>query len=118
VDLRSAKLRLDERLAGDVMVLGLKGELTVEEGDLIFRQRIHDLLGKGHRKFLLDLAGVVKMDSAGVGMLVAKLKTVRDQGGVLKLLNLTARESRLLEVMRIRSAFEAFDDEAKALESY
>jgi anti-sigma B factor antagonist len=64
------------------------------------------------------MAGVVKVDSAGVGMLVAKIKTVRDAGGEMKLLNLTERNSRLLGVMKVLNSFESFSDEAEAVRSF
>ncbi len=118
MDLSTSKLRIVEKLVGDVTVLEMIGELTIDEGDLTFRAKVHDLLGQGRRKILLNLAGVSKIDSAGVGMLVGKLKTVREQHGDIKLLNMTARSSRLLGVMKILSAFESFTDEALAVKSF
>ena len=51
-------------------------------------------------------------------MLVGKLKTVREQQGDIKLLNMTARSSRLLGVMKILTVFETLDDEALAIKSF
>lgn len=118
MDLKAAKLRIDERFVGDVVVLDMTGEMTIDEGDLVFRQKVHALLERGHAKLVLNLSDVAKLDSAGVGMLVAKLKTVRENGGDIKLLNLTEKSSRLLAVMKILTAFDSFSDEAKAVESF
>jgi stage II sporulation protein AA (anti-sigma F factor antagonist) len=112
------KLRIDERRIGDVTVLVLSGEMLVDDGDLALRQRIHALIEQRRVKILIDLAAVAHIDSAGVGMIVAKQKTVRDHGGDLKLLHLTTRSQRLLALMKIVSVFEAFDDEDAAVQSF
>jgi anti-sigma B factor antagonist len=71
-----SKLKVEERQAGDVTVLVLSGEMLLDDGDLVFRKLIHEQLEKGHVKILVDLAGVTYIDSSGVGMMAAKLKTV------------------------------------------
>ena len=113
-----SKLQIVERRIGDVTLLVLSGEMLVDDGDLALRQQIHDLLDQGRDKILVDLAAVSHIDSAGVGMMVAKQKTVRDRGGDLKLLHLTSRSQRLLALMKLASVFEAFEDEDAAIESF
>jgi anti-sigma B factor antagonist len=117
-DENPSKLLIDEQRIGEVTVLVLSGEMLVDDGDLALRQRIHELIEQGRVKILIDLAGVAHIDSAGVGMIVAKQKTVRDHGGDLKLLHLTTRSQRLLALMKIVSVFEAFDDEDAAVRSF
>ena len=113
-----SKLQIVERRIGDVTLLVLSGEMLVDDGDLALRQQIHDLLDQGRDKILIDLAAVTHIDSTGVGMMVAKQKTVRDRGGDLKLLHLTSRSQRLLALMKLASVFEAFEDEDAAIESF
>jgi anti-anti-sigma factor len=113
-----SKLKIVDRRQGDVAILELVGELTLDDGDLVFRKKVHELLEEGCTKFLLDLAGVTKIDSAGAGMLVAKLNTIRDKDGDVKLLNLTSRSSRVFGMMKILTSYETPEDEAKAIESF
>ena len=113
-----SKLKIVERRVGDVTVLELVGEITLDDGDLVFRKKVHELLDEGRLKILLDFGGVSKIDSAGVGMLVAKLKTTHEHHGEMKLLHLTSHSSRVFGMMRILTSFEAFEDEAQALESF
>ena len=89
-----SKLAIEERQVGDVVVLSLKGEITLDDGDLKFGRWIDDLLKKGQRKILVDLAGVTYIDSAGVGMMVFEYKAVHAKGGALKLLSLTGHSHR------------------------
>jgi anti-sigma B factor antagonist len=114
----ASKLRVEERLAGDVTILVLAGEMLLDDGDLVFRRLIHEQVEKGRIKILVDLAGVTYIDSSGVGMMAAKLKTVRDSGGDIRLMHLTTRGQRLLSLLKLRSAFETFEDEALALRSF
>lgn len=114
----TSKLKIVEREAGDVTILDLTGEITLDDGDLAYRRKVHDLLDKNRLKILLNLSGVTRIDSAGVGMLAAKLKTVREKHGDVKLVSLTARSSRLFGMMKILTVFEAFDTEEAAVSSF
>jgi anti-sigma B factor antagonist len=113
-----SKLLIDERQLDDVTLLVLTGEMLLDDGDLAFRRRIHELVERGRVKILVDLAGVSYIDSSGVGMMAAKLKTVRDSGGDMMLLRLNARGNRLFSVAKLHTAFEIFSDEAQALRSF
>jgi anti-sigma B factor antagonist len=113
-----SKLHIDERDVAGVTVLTLAGEITLDDGDLAFGRRITDLVSSGRLKILVDLDGVTTIDSSGVGMMAAKLKEVRKHGGDVRLLRLSTRGQRLLAVLRLRTLFDVFDDEAVALRSY
>ena len=113
-----SKLQVIERQIDDVTILVLAGEMVVDDGDLVFWRQIRDQVAKGRVKLLVDLGGVTYIDSAGVGMMVGKLKTVREAGGVMKLVNLTNRNQRLLALLKLGTVFETFEDEASALRSF
>lgn len=113
-----SKLTIEERRTGDVTVLVLTGQMVLDDGDLAFRKRIHDLIDRDRTKVVLDLGGVTYIDSSGVGMLVAKLKTVKERGGDMKLLNLTRRAESLLGMLKLLILFETFEDEAAAVRSF
>jgi anti-sigma B factor antagonist len=113
-----SKLTIDERHAGDVTVLVLAGEMLLDDGDLAFRKRIHDLIDQGCAKIVLDLGGVTYIDSSGVGMLVAKLNTLKAKGGDMKLLHLNRRSESLFGMMKLLIVFETFQDEGAAVRSF
>ena len=113
-----SKLDIQERHEGEVTVLTLTGEITLDDGDLLLRRHVLDLLDRGRRNLVLDLANVTHIDSAGVGMLAAKLKTVREKGGDVRLARMSRRSQRLLGLMKLLLSFETFDDEASAVRSY
>jgi anti-sigma B factor antagonist len=115
---KESKLKIGERQVGDVVVLSLTGEISVDDGELKFGRWVDELLNRDQRKILVDLAGVTYIDSAGVGMLVFEYKAVHARGGALKLFGLTAHSHRLLALMKLKSVFEVFEDEAMALRSF
>ncbi len=113
-----AELDVKERQAGDVTILDLSGEVRIGEGSIALRDAIRNLADSGKQKVLLNLAGVKYMDSSGIGELIANYTTVKRQGGQLKLLNLTERIQNLLVITKLLTVFDAYDNEAEALNSF
>jgi anti-sigma B factor antagonist len=113
-----SKLAIEDRRIDDVTVLVLSGQMLLDDGDLAFRKRIHELIDEGRTKIVLDLGGVTYIDSSGVGMIAGKLKTVRERGGDMKIAHFSSRSLRVFGMMKLLIAFETFDDEAAAVRSF
>ena len=111
-------MQIDERPSGDVMILDLKGKLTIGEGDELLKDKINSLIQQGHKKLLLNLEGVPYVDSAGLGEIVRTYTTVSRQGGNLKLLNLTKRIEDLLSITKLLTVFDTYESEQEALNSF
>jgi anti-sigma B factor antagonist len=113
-----AVLVITEQTVGDVTILRLTGRLVLFEGDAVLRQYVDDLVRRGRLKLLLDFAAVTYIDSAGIGMLIAKYLSVRRKGGDLKLLRLTARGLLVMTITKLFTVFETFESEEAALRSF
>ncbi|HEY3092691.1 MAG TPA: STAS domain-containing protein [Vicinamibacterales bacterium] len=111
-------MQIEERSAGDVTVLDLKGKMTLGEGDELLKDKINSLLQQGRRKVVLNLEEVPYIDSAGLGQIVGGYTTVTRQGGSLKLLNLTKRITDLLSITKLLTVFETYENEADAVRSF
>jgi anti-sigma B factor antagonist len=111
-------MHIEVRQAKEVMILDLKGRLTAGLGDQILRDAIDELLAEGRRRILLNLSEVSFLDSAGVGELVAGLKTSRRFQAELKLLNVGERVYSTLDMARLLPTFEIYNDESEAVRSY
>ena len=111
-------LSLVERQVDDVTVLVLTGQILLDDGDLMYGRKIRDLVDRGRVKIVVDLAGVTYIDSSGVGMIVGKLKSVRENGGDIRLLHVTTKGQRLFGMLKILTIFETFYDEAEAVRSF
>jgi anti-sigma B factor antagonist len=114
----SVSMQIEERAVGDVVLLDLKGKITLGEGDELLKDKVNSLVNQGHKKIVLNLADVPYIDSAGLGEVVRTYTTVSRQGGSLKLLNLTKRITDLLSITKLLTVFETFDSENEAVRSF
>ena len=111
-------MQIEERTVGDVLVLDVKGRITLGEGDEILKDKVNSLLNQGKKKIVLNLAEVPYIDSAGLGEIVRTYTTVSRQGGSLKLLALTKRITDLLAITKLLTVFETYESENDAVQSF
>ncbi len=111
-------VKVTVRQVGDVSVVDAVGRLTLGEGSSLFRDTIHGLVAQGNKKIVLNLGEVSYIDSSGIGELVSAFTTVTNQGGKLKLLNLTKRVHDLLQITKLYTVFDVYDREATAIASF
>jgi anti-sigma B factor antagonist len=111
-------MKASTRQVSGVTIVDMNGRITLGEGSVILREAVKDLLAKGQKKILLNLGDVTYIDSSGIGELVSAFTSVRNQGGELKLLNLTKKVHDLLQITKLYTVFDIKDDEASAVQSY
>lgn len=111
-------MKATTRQVDSVTVIDVSGRITLGEGCTQLRQLIRDQLGKGSKSILVNLADVTYIDSSGIGELVSAFTAVSNQGGQLKLLNLTKKVHDLLQITKLYTVFDVHDDEAKAITSF
>jgi anti-anti-sigma factor len=111
-------MHVEIRQSGDIVIVDLKGKLSAGLGDQILRDTIDELLAEDKRKILLNLSEVSFLDSAGVGELVAGLRTARRFGAELKLLNKSPRVHSTLYMARLLPIFEVYAEETEALKGF
>jgi anti-sigma B factor antagonist len=111
-------MKTSTRKVDNVTIVDLSGRITLGEGSVVLRDTIRDLISKGDKKILLNLGEVTYIDSSGIGELVSAFTTVRNQGGELKLLNLTKKVHDLLQITKLYTVFDVKDDEATAIQSF
>ncbi|HEU5232132.1 MAG TPA: STAS domain-containing protein [Terriglobales bacterium] len=111
-------MKSNSRRVDGVTIMDLSGRITLGEGSVMLRDQIRELLGKGEKKILLNLGDVTYIDSSGIGELVSAFTTVRNQGGELKLLNLTKKVHDLLQITKLYTVFDVKDDEASAIKAF
>jgi len=111
-------MEISERNDGKVTVLNLSGKITLGDGDVLLKDKLHSLLNQGRKDVLLNLAQVSYVDSAGLGAIVSAYTTMTREGGSLKLANVTKKLQDLLSITKLLTVFETFDSEDEALRSY
>jgi len=111
-------MKIKTRQVDGVTIMDCSGRITLGEGSVQLRDAVRDLLTKGSKQILLNLGDVTYIDSSGIGELVSAFTTVRNQGGDLKLLNLTKKVHDLLQITKLYTVFDVKDDEASAVASF
>jgi len=111
-------MKSSTRQIDGVTIVDLSGRITLGEGSVVLRDTVRDLLGKGNKRILLNLGDVNYIDSSGIGELVSAFTTVRNQGGDLKLLNLTKKVHDLLQITKLYTVFDVKDDETAAVKAF
>ena len=111
-------VKASTRQSGSVIIIDLSGQIKLGEGTAVLRDAVKDLLGKGQKKILLNLADVNYVDSITVGVLISALSSVRNQGGELKLLHLTKKVRTVLEITKLDTVFHILDDETEAIAAF
>jgi anti-sigma B factor antagonist len=109
---------INARQNGDVCLLDVSGKITLGDGSVVIRDAVKKLVADGTKKIVLNLGEVTYIDSSGIGELVSAFTSVSNTGGNLKLLNLTKRVQDLLQITKLYTVFEVFNDEASAVASF
>ena len=101
-----------------IVILDVSGRLTLAGGAGEFHDKILDLLTKGWKNIILNLAECSYIDCSGTAELVQAFTTVVNRGGQLKLLNITKRLKDLLQITKLYTVFDIHHDEAPAVRSF
>jgi anti-sigma B factor antagonist len=106
------------REVGDVSVIDMDGRITLGEGSDLLRDLIREKLSKGHKKIVMNLAGINYIDSTGLGELVSGYRLIKSEGGELKLLNLNKKVTDLLQITKLYTVFDIHTQESQAVASF
>jgi len=112
------KMTASTRVVGGVTIVDLGGRIVLGDGSAELRDLVRELEREGTKKILLNLGNVNYIDSSGLGELVCAFTSMRNQGGELKLLNLTKRVRSLLQITKLLTVFDVTDDESTSVKSF
>jgi anti-sigma B factor antagonist len=111
-------MKFSVRKAGDIVVIDVDGKIVLGDGDVEIKQTVDDLLRKGNKKILLNLAKVPYLDSAGLGEIIRCFTALRRTGGNFKLLSPNQRVVDLLSITKLLNVFDCYDSESSAIKSF
>lgn len=106
------------RMVNGVMVVDLRGRLTLGPEVELLREALLAAVDRGERRLLLNCAGLTYVDSAGVGELVSAYSAVVRRGGELKLLKPNGRLRDVLEITRLDTLIPVCVDEETAITTF
>jgi len=111
-------LYMVEKGFAGVILLDLRGRITLGPETEALRTKLRSLRQEGCHRIILDLGQVTYIDSVGLSTLIAGYTSARNAGGNMKLLHLPPGVHQLLQITRLSTVFEIYDDRTKAVESF
>lgn len=113
-----SNLTILTRRVGDVVIVDLNGEVTLGTTNRQLHTSVHQLVKEGNLQIILNLANVKRIDSSGLGEIVAGFSTLRAAGGSLKLINIPERVNDLMTITKLYTVFDIYETEADGVNSF
>jgi anti-sigma B factor antagonist len=112
------RMKFSSRKVGGVIIIDIEGKILMGEGDIEIKRSVDELLSRGERSIVLNLAKVPYIDSAGLGEIIRCFTSIRKSGGSLKLLSPNQRLIDLLSITKLVNVFDWYNDEASVVNSF
>ncbi len=110
-------MEISEEIRDTVAILKLVGRLDAPVVKIL-KDKVNDLLQRGQKNLVFDMADVTFMDSSGLGGMVAALRAVSQAGGDIRIAGLQPRVRALFELTRLHQVFQIFQDVDAAVQSF
>ena len=111
-------MKLSIKKVKDIVVMDVDGKIVLGDGDVEIKQAVDDLLQKGHKSMILNMAKVPYLDSAGLGEIMRCFTALRRDGGNFKLVSPNQRIIDLLSITKLLNVFDIYDSESAAIKSF
>ena len=111
-------MTIKESITGGTAVLSFKGNFMGEPDATNVREKVHSLVSKDVKRFVIDLGGVNFINSSGLGALIATLTTVKNAKGNLKLACVNEKVHNLFVITQLVKVFDTYDTVEEALKSF
>jgi anti-sigma B factor antagonist len=110
-------LKMETRVKNGITILSCSGRIVFGEEATAMRNTLKRLLNSS-KKILLNLSSVTYIDSGGLGSLVGVYSSARSSGADIKLIGLGQRIKDTLQVTKLVTVFEVYDNEQQAIDAF
>ncbi len=111
-------MKLTDREENGVIVLEPTGKIMGGPDASLLHDKLYEFIEQDKKQFIVDLSAVDWMNSTGLGILISGYTTLRNNGGKLKLANVTEKIKTLLVITKLDPVFESYDSIAEAIKSF
>ena len=111
-------MALQKRQSNGITILEPIGNHTYRSDDFNLKSTVSKAIDEGVKKFVINLSGIRKMDSSGLGELVLIHQMIYQEHGMVKLCSLTKEISSLINLTKLNVKFESFNTESSAINSF
>jgi anti-sigma B factor antagonist len=109
---------LSTTTSGDATVIALSGNLMGGPDASALNGKLHELVGTGSTRVVLDLTQVEFINSSGLGLLIGGATTLRNAGGALKIAGASGKILALIKITKLTTVFETYPTVAEAAASF
>lgn len=110
-------LKLDCRDVDGVTLVNCQGRIVFGEESSHLRDYLKQILASS-RKLILNFSSVTYIDSGGLGTLVGVYSSARSAGADIKLTGLGQRLRDVLQITKLVTVFEVYDNEQQAIAAF
>lgn len=111
-------MKINEKAHGEIMVLNLSGKIMGGDDHDLFHTEIKTLISEGYVDVVLNLSKVNWINSTGLGVLVSGFHTLKKNGGIMKICDVSDRIDNILNVTQLKLVFETYETVEQAIESF
>ena len=108
-------MQISARRMDKVTIFDITGHIDLANSPELRKALLKELRESKTPRVIMNLTGVRYIDSSGVASLVEALKAARDQGLRFILYGLSPAAREVLQLSRLITIFEVFDNEQQAL---
>lgn len=92
----------------DIFLLELKGALLIGVACTRLQLAVEDLLAENHKRVVVDLTAVPRVDSGGLGKIVNCLSRIRMAGGIMHVTGVNEQVAGLFKLTKVDRTIRAF----------
>ncbi|SRR6266542_515976 len=106
---------IGERTVGDVVVLDVRGHMTLSDSEASLFHYASRLGDEGHLHIVLNLQHVAYIDSVGIGEIMRTFLHLGHRGGSMAVCSVSPRTREVLRATRLDTVIRMFDTEEQAV---
>lgn len=111
-------MNIQQSPQGEIMILNLSGKIMGGPDYEKFHNEIKSLINDGYVDILLNMSRVTWINSTGLGILVSAFHSLKKNGGMMKICEVSPRIDNILNVTQLKLVFDTYDSQADALASF
>ncbi|MBM4158145.1 MAG: STAS domain-containing protein [Ignavibacteria bacterium] len=114
----ATKIKITEFKEKDLIVLELKGNFVGGDETDELRDTIKKISEEGNKKLIIDLGGVVYLNSTALGVLISAHTNYTKREGKIKLCQLNKNLQNLFVITKLSLIFDAYHSQQEAIVSF
>ena len=111
-------MNIEVKEYGDVVVLGVKGNLMGGPETVSIHEKVKELIGEDVKKVVIDLGKVKWMNSSGLGTMMGCMTSLKSAEGDLKLCGVAEKVKSLFMITKLITIFDTHETVEEAVSSF